>query len=103
VSTAIAALLALAVLNPDRFIAERNVDRYERTGRIDVSYLSTLSADAAPALTRLPEPQRSCALSGLANRLARAGADGWHAWNLGRSSVAGLEPLVQAMRDLRPC
>jgi hypothetical protein len=102
-STAVATLLALAVLNPDRFIAERNVDRYERTGRIDAVYLSTLSTDAVPALLRLPEPERSCALSGIAHRLERAGEDGWQAWNLGRSSVAGLEPLMQVMRDPRPC
>ena len=30
------ALLSLAVLNPDRFVAERNIDRYHETGRIDV-------------------------------------------------------------------
>lgn len=103
VSTAVAALLALAVLNPDRFIAERNVDRYQRTGTIDVSYLSTLSADAAPVLARLPEPVRSCAMSGLAHRLAVAGPDDWRAWNLGRSAVVGLGPFLQSVRDPQAC
>ncbi|OLT33194.1 hypothetical protein BJF79_07900 [Actinomadura sp. CNU-125] len=57
-----AALLALAAINPDAFIAERNVDRFEATGKIDLLYLQDLSADAVPVLDRLPEPQRSCAL-----------------------------------------
>jgi hypothetical protein len=47
-------MLAFAISNPDGRIADRNVDRYERTGRIDVSVLGNLSPDAAPALKRLP-------------------------------------------------
>jgi uncharacterized protein DUF4153 len=46
-------LLAFAVSNPDGRIAARNIDRYERTGRIDTSVLRGLSADATPALRRL--------------------------------------------------
>ncbi|HWM09821.1 MAG TPA: DUF4173 domain-containing protein [Solirubrobacteraceae bacterium] len=45
-----ATLLAFAVSNPDLRIAERNLDRYERTGRLDERTLEGLSADAAPAL-----------------------------------------------------
>jgi Domain of unknown function (DUF4173) len=79
--TAVAGLLAVALLNPDRYIAERNVDRYQRTGDIDVLYLSTLSADAAPALDRLPDQLRRCALADIAADLPE---DGWRTWNLGR-------------------
>ncbi|RAO14647.1 hypothetical protein MED15_04298 [Micromonospora noduli] len=81
VGTAVLALLGLALLNPDRLIAERNVDRYLETGRLDVNYLSGLSADAVPALDRLPEPMRSCALGEIAAELPR---DGFWAANLGR-------------------
>ncbi len=80
--TAVAGLLAVAVLNPDRFIADRNVDRYQRTGDIDVLYLSTLSADAAPALDRLSGRLRGCALVNIAADLP---TDTWRTWNLGRS------------------
>ena len=62
VASGAVAVIALVALNPDRFIAEKNIARFESTGKIDVSYLTNLSADAAPALDRLPEPQRSCAL-----------------------------------------
>ena len=45
-----AAVLAFAVSNPDRRIAERNLDRFDRTGQLDASVLRNLSADAAPVL-----------------------------------------------------
>ena len=63
------AMVALVSVNPDGFIAEHNVQRYQDTGKLDVHYLRDLSADAVPALDRLPEPQRSCALRGIASDL----------------------------------
>ena len=78
------AVIALAVTaaDPDRRIAERNVDRYERTGRIDAWYLQGLSADAAPALARLPPGQRSAV--GLA---CPAAGDGVAGFNVGRAAA----------------
>ncbi|MBM0232148.1 DUF4173 domain-containing protein [Micromonospora sp. STR1_7] len=81
IGTAVLALLGLALVNPDRLIADRNVDRYLETGRLDVDYVSGLSADAVPALARLPEPMRVCALRQIAAELPR---DGLWATNLGR-------------------
>ena len=90
-------LLVLAALNPERLVAEQNVERWAATGEIDVSYLGGLSADAAPVLATLPEPVRSCALTGLPPSLDRAGADGWRAANLSRAEasdlLAGARPL----------
>ncbi|WP_399015034.1 DUF4153 domain-containing protein [Streptomyces sp. FIT100] len=60
--SAAAAVLVFGLASPDALIAERNVQRYERTGKIDVDYLRDLSADAVPALDRLREPLRSCVL-----------------------------------------
>ncbi|TDE22042.1 DUF4173 domain-containing protein, partial [Actinomadura sp. 6K520] len=68
--TGAAAMLALVAVDPDGFIADRNVHRYEETGKVDVHYLWGLSADAVPALNRLPEPHRSCALRAIAADLA---------------------------------
>ncbi|WP_433552009.1 DUF4153 domain-containing protein [Micromonospora zamorensis] len=81
IGTAVLALLGLALVNPDRLIADRNVDRYLQTGRLDVTYLSGLSADAVPALARLPEPMRVCALGQIAAELP---SDGLWGTNLGR-------------------
>ena len=89
-------LLALAVLNPDRFIAAQNVSRFEESGKIDVWYLSTLSADAVPELDRLPAEQRACALADIAEQL-RDRPDDWRSLNLARERartvVAGGEPV----------
>ncbi|WP_424186146.1 DUF4153 domain-containing protein [Actinokineospora sp. G85] len=82
VGSALVALFALGLLDPERFVAERNVARFAETGRLDVDHLSTLMADAVPALTALPEPQRSCLLS---HQLAELEADErLTEWNLGR-------------------
>ncbi len=88
--TGIAALIALAALNPDRFIADQNVTRYEETGRIDLEYLSSLSADAVPALYRLPAELQPCVLGHIARDLTAAGPDSWNEWNLGRAEARRL-------------
>ncbi|MFI2649573.1 DUF4153 domain-containing protein [Micromonospora fulviviridis] len=82
VALAVAMLLGLAVLNPEDYAAKRNILRYEQTGKIDAWYLRALSADATPALTRLPDPVRRCTLSWVADDLEES--DPWYAWNLGR-------------------
>ncbi|MFI6132643.1 DUF4153 domain-containing protein [Micromonospora sp. NPDC051141] len=82
VALAVAMLLGLAVLNPEDYAARRNTLRYEQTGKIDAWYLRALSADATPALTRLPDPVRRCTLSWIADDLDQP--DPWYAWNLGR-------------------
>jgi hypothetical protein len=76
-----AALLGFMAINPEGVVADRNVDRFERTGKIDTFYLNSLSADAAPVLDRLPEPQRSCSLSNVAVSVSRDVP--WYSENLG--------------------
>ncbi|GLI03744.1 DUF4153 domain-containing protein [Phytohabitans aurantiacus] len=95
VGSAVAALIGLAALNPDRFIAERNVERHEQTGKIDTAYLSGLSADAAPALEELPAPLRGCALQEIAHDLALK-PDGWREWNLGRREAREVVAAIPA-------
>jgi hypothetical protein len=86
----VAMLLGLAVLNPDRLIADRNIDRYANGGTVDTWYLSGLSIDAAPALARLPEPARSCALMRIA-RYLDANPDAWYEFNASRETARRIE------------
>jgi hypothetical protein len=72
-------LLGLAAINPERLIAERNIDRYEQTGQLDTRYLLELSSDIDPALERLPEPIRQCA------KYRDDAPDPWYEFNLSRS------------------
>ncbi len=73
-------LLGLALANPDAWIAQHNIDRYESTGKVDWSYLRGLSEDAAPTLAKLPPEQAACALNDPSPT-----RDGWNGWNLARA------------------
>jgi hypothetical protein len=75
-------LLAFSLSNPDGRIAERNVERWQRTGRLDVAYLQRLSADAVPALAALPDPLRAPVLAPFEDRLSAA--EPWTSANLAR-------------------
>ncbi len=78
-----ASALAFWISNPDGRIATHNVERYEATGSIDVDYLSRLSADAVPALVRLPQPLRARALAPQREDLAHS--DGVAGANVARA------------------
>lgn len=83
-----AALLTFALLNPDRLVAERNVERWRAGGSLDLLYLQTLSADAAPVLAGLPPELRRDALAPLAARLDRD--EPWSSFNASRERARKL-------------
>ena len=82
VGLTVAMLLSLAVMNPEAYAAQRNIDRFHQNGKIDPWYLRALSADATPALATLPPDLRQCTLQWILRKLADD--DPWYAWNLGR-------------------
>jgi Domain of unknown function (DUF4173) len=63
-------LLAFSFSNPDGRVAARDVERWRATADLDLAYLQGLSADAVPALARLPEPLRGRVLAPYRQRLA---------------------------------
>ncbi|MER5181944.1 DUF4173 domain-containing protein [Streptomyces sp. NPDC002896] len=83
-ASAAAGVLAFGLLSPDGLIAEQNVQRYEDTGKFDLVYARDLSADAVPALDRLKEPLRSCALQDIAKDL-RDDEGPWYATSWGEA------------------
>ncbi|UGT50926.1 DUF4153 domain-containing protein [Nocardia asteroides] len=84
VGTALATLVALALLNPEHLVAERNVDRWEHGKRLDTGYLSRLSPDILPALTGLP-PELRLEIEEPIH--AELDDDAWWSWNLSRSAA----------------
>ncbi|MEP6815985.1 MAG: DUF4173 domain-containing protein [Marmoricola sp.] len=75
VLSAALSLLLLAGINPDAWIARHNLDRFDQTGKLDRSYLSGLSADAAPVIAGdLPGAVPECGPA----------PESWVDWNLGR-------------------
>lgn len=102
VVTGVLALVSLALLDPERFIAEQNVQRYEMTGRIDTEYLSGLSTDAVPALDRLPQPLRDCALAPIARRFGGAEED-WRSGNASRAAAGNVLARLRTDRTGSGC
>ncbi len=45
-AAAVVYFVSVAYINPERFVARANIDRYEQTGDIDAKYLLSLSADS---------------------------------------------------------
>ncbi|MFI7062644.1 DUF4153 domain-containing protein [Kribbella sp. NPDC050124] len=80
-------LLGLAMLNPDAWIAQRNIDRYAETGKVDWVHLQGLSDDAVPVLATLPDDVVGCAIGD-----RQPSDDDWLEWNLGRHRA---NPLIR--------
>ncbi|WP_327220952.1 DUF4173 domain-containing protein [Streptomyces cyaneofuscatus] len=101
--SAAAAVLAFGVISPDAVVAEQNVQRFQddRTS-IDLDYLKDLSADAVPALDKLPEPQRSCALRVIQGEL-RGSDSPWYATSWGEARAEEILRERPATAGHRTC
>lgn len=91
--TGLAILLALHAADPEAIVARHNLDHWERTGRLDMAYLTAeLSEDAVPTLLagadRLGPARRTQLLTRLCARDVPDTADPW-SWNLSRARAAG--------------
>ncbi|MEU0090975.1 DUF4153 domain-containing protein [Kribbella sp. NPDC006257] len=82
-------LLGLAAINPDAWIAQHNVDRYTKTGKVDWQFLQDLSDDAVPVLNTLPADVAGCALQGY-----DVSDDDWLEWNFGRQRAQSILKTV---------
>ncbi|WP_446222805.1 DUF4153 domain-containing protein [Nocardia sp. IBHARD005] len=85
IGTALGTLIALALLNPEHLVAERNIDRWHTSGRLDTDYLSALSPDILPALNDLDDQYLRTAIE--ATVLYDLDEDHWWSWNWSRSSA----------------
>jgi hypothetical protein len=81
----VCALLGLAAINPDAWIARHNLDRYAESGQVDWGYLRNLSADAVPVFSDRSETETLCGTPRYWSP-----DDDWLSWNLGRSRAARL-------------
>ena len=87
-ASAATGVLVFGLASPDGLVAERDVQRYEASGRFDLDYARGLSADAVPALDELKEPLRSCALESIARDLEEDEA--WFATSWGEARARGI-------------
>ncbi|MFI0878599.1 DUF4173 domain-containing protein [Streptomyces sp. CS149] len=102
--SAAAGVLAFGLLSPDGLIAEQNVQRFEarESAGIDIDYVKDLSADAVPALDRLPEPERSCALR-IVQREVLRGDTPWYATSWGEARAKEILEKRPVQGDGRDC
>jgi hypothetical protein len=86
----IIAYVIINYINIDYQIASNNIERYERTGVIDMDYLGKLSTDAAPALLRLQVKQPDLLeLKVVVDRLRLESQHDskWPSWNVSKMRV----------------
>lgn len=89
-------LIVLNLINPDGFIMSYNLERHSRTGKLDISYLSQLSADADPGkieLYRNLDGSDKAALHGLLMKqkeVLRYYGDNWQSANFSRARALKL-------------
>jgi signal transduction histidine kinase len=92
-------LLLGGLANPEAWIAERNIARYEATGKLDVRYLESLGADAVPTiLAGLPPEVLGCFTTKAPG--ATSVLDWNLEWNLGR--VRAADALAAAAAEGNP-
>src|SRR5262249_14450542 len=96
------ALFARAVAGPHLSLAQHNIDRYHRIGKLSLSYMSTLSADAAPAMAQLTQAQRQCAGWQIALDL-RDNVDDWRTFNAARERARQVLADVTTDAPARDC
>ncbi|MFD7706026.1 DUF4153 domain-containing protein [Streptomyces sp. NPDC059785] len=103
-ASAAAGVLAFGLLSPDALIAGNSVQRYQDKGTFDLDYMQDLSADAVPALDKLEEPLRSCALRTVADTLESTD-DPWYATSWGQARARRIleERPLSAKADWTTC
>lgn len=110
----IAVLLFVNVLNPDAFVAGKNIDRFRQTGKIDLFYLGTLSEDALPAVSQLLDDPDESVRKSMARNLyfshgfytGRLRDDyPWQSFNISRSRAQRIyrkhHVLIESNKDYR--
>ena len=82
-------------INVDVFIAQKNMERYYRTGKIDVIYLSEMSYDTTPYLEELTTSSDArisvTAKKAIENRKKALALEGqWQSYNLSKQLAIGV-------------
>jgi len=96
-------LVFLNGFNPDAFIAQKNIENLQTTGKLDVTYLSSLSDDAVPELVKALDSKNQILCTDeyevsmqpcttlMAIKLYKKTIDGmnqnWQSWNLSRANA----------------
>ena len=94
-------------LNPDAFIARRNIERFTTTGKLDIEYLSSLSDDAIHETIKVlnisDEYLKNCFASKLYDRTQRGNSSYFSKWqSLNISRMSADKILSSKIGELEP-
>jgi hypothetical protein len=98
-------LAVINLINPDAFVAHENIQRFRSTGKLDVAYLGSLSADATPALgglldNRDRQVQKSAAYQlYMQQQVADQSDQSWQAFNVSRHRAQEIRRSHQAQLE----
>lgn len=85
-------LLVIGLANPEAWVAQRNIDRYAESGRLDLTYLTSLGADAVPTIRNgLDGAVEECAVGWRPDEELTEDA---LSWNLGRARALDAGPVT---------
>ena len=97
---AFAGLMVLALSNPEEMIVRSQISRAAQGTKMDSRYLTSLSADAIPAIIQslplLKENERSILARHMLSQYGGEAQNNWRTWNLSRSNARG---IVAANRE----
>lgn len=106
----LAALVFVNILNVDGFVARKNIERYQATGKLDVSYFDQLSPDATKQAARLLDAANPTARQGIAAILFHRrqelleASKSWQSANIARQSALETlnrrAPLLEEHKDV---
>src|SRR4030042_523220 len=101
-------LTVINFLNPDAFIARRNIERFVATGKLYIYYLSRLSSDAIPDTIKVLNISNDDLRKGFSRELYRRTQNGdslyfskWQSLNISRMKADKI--LNLKMRELEQC
>lgn len=95
-AVSVVAYVAVNYMNVDAMVANSNIDRYERSGKLDAWYLGSLSEDAVPALAELYEspnkPKELAEVLRNKGEWLRSQQEGaaWSSWNVSKARAEKL-------------
>lgn len=103
-SSVVVLLFVMNVMNPDVFIAKKNLERYASTGQIDAGYLGSLSSDALPyTFHLLDDPNKEVRNSfarGLYEQYDHCRLDDCTSWRSSRFNRRAAEDLLAPQQDM---
>jgi len=95
----IAFMVFTNLMNPEAFIARENIQRLHDTGKVDISYLSSLSADATPQVARLLNDSNADVSKTVAFRLYYKQADLTTTYKHWQSNNRSIKQAQQLLKD----